>query len=140
MNLENITTDKPMIKKIKKNKPLYKKFLLFGQNMQDRPKFRSEKRKLKKQKWDKLIIYSNKQKKKYKRNKALDQILFKLPKFANRGKSMQKHFRTSYKMGKNFNLFYGGLSKRYLKTKIKNIIKNKKASIQFQKINFREVF
>ena len=108
------------VRKKKFLKPFYKQFVLLRENAQNRRNFI---KKFKKKKWEKLIFYLKK--KLYKRKKLVDQGKFKLSKFASLGNSMKKTFRNSLRAGKRFNLFYGGLSKRYLKIKIKLILKKK---------------
>jgi ribosomal protein S4 len=105
----------------KRHKPFYKQFLQIRKNVQNRPKLL----KFKKQKWKKLQEYSRRLLKFYKRFKIRDQYKLKTTKFASRGNSFQKNFRNNSIERKTFNLFYGGLSKKYLKKNI-NLIKARK--------------
>ena len=108
----------------KRYKPFYKQFLRLRKNIQDRPKLFN----FKKQKWKKLQQYSKKQLKFYKRFKIKDQFQLSVSKFASRGNSFQKKFRSNLHERKLFSLFYGGLRKKYIKNVIrkKSLISNSK--------------
>ena len=71
--------------------------------------------------------FSKKQLKFFKRFKLKDQFRLFATRFASRGNSFQKKFRNNLKEKKRFSLFYGGLKKRYFKTKITSLglIKNR---------------
>ena len=101
----------------KRYKPFYKQFIRLRKNIQDRPKLFNFKR----QKWKRLQQFSKKQLRFYKRFKIKDQFQLSVSKFASRGNSFQKKYRTNLHERKLFSLFYGGLKKRY----IKNVINNK---------------
>lgn len=95
----------------KKNtyKPLYKKFILLRKNVQNREKVY----KFTKQKWTNLILYLNRFKYKNKLNIQLfDQNLYFVSRFDN-------FFKNKYKYNlhtkQRISLFYGKLSKKYLK-------------------------
>jgi ribosomal protein S4 len=115
-----------LIKKHNRYRPLYRKFLLYRGNAQNRFKFRSLKRKLNKKKWDTFYFHLSKLKKRYRRYKSHDQSLFKLSKYAGGMNSLKKFFKKCLHTSKRFSLFYGGLNKRYVKTKIKLVLNKKK--------------
>ena len=100
----------------KRYKPFYKQFLRLRQNVQNRAKLF----KFKKQKWQRFQKYSKNQLGFYKRYKIKDQFQLSASKFASRGNSFQRKFRSNLHQRKLFSLFYGGLNKKYLK---KSIIK-----------------
>jgi small subunit ribosomal protein S4 len=110
-----------ILAKKQRYKPFYKQFLRLRKNVQNRPKLF----KFNKQKWERLQNYSKKQLKFYKRFKIQDQFKLSVTKFASRGNAFQKNFRNNLYERKTFNLFYGGLRRKYLKSHI-NAIKNKK--------------
>jgi ribosomal protein S4 len=105
----------------KRHKPFYKQFLRLRQNIQDRPKlFR-----FKKQKWQTFQENLKKQLTPYRRFKIKDQFQLSVSKFAGRGNSFGRKFRSNLHERKIFSLFYGGLKKRYLKNSILKCIKTK---------------
>ena len=110
-----------MILKKQRHKPFYKKFIKLRKNIQNRIKIL----KFKKQKWNKLQKFSLKQLKFFRRYKIKDQFSLISTKFASRGNSYQKKFRNNLINRKIFNLFYGGLKKKYFKTHINSIKKKK---------------
>lgn len=109
------------MKYIKRYKPLYKQFLQLRKNIQNRPKLF----KFRKQKWVKFQYYLKNQLKFYKRFKIKDQFQLYVSKFASRGNSFQKKFKTNLCEQKSFSLFYGNLKKKYLKTHISYFINSK---------------
>ena len=98
----------------KRYKPFYKQFLRLRQNVQNRAKLF----KFKKQKWQRFQKYSKNQLGFYKRYKIKDQFQLSASKFASRGNSFQRKFRSNLHQRKLFSLFYGGLTKKYLKRSI----------------------
>ena len=98
----------------KRYKPFYKQFLRLRQNVQNRAKLF----KFKKQKWQRFQKYSKNQLGFYKRFKVKDQFQSSASKFASRGNSFQRKFRNNLYQRKLFSLFYGGLTKKYLKKSI----------------------
>jgi len=98
----------------KRYKPFYKQFLRLRVNVQNRQKLF----KFKKKKWLMFQKFSKNQLKFFKRFKLKDQFRLFATKFASRGNSFQKKFRNNLQERKMFSLFYGGLKKRYFKTKI----------------------
>ena len=105
----------------KRHKPFYKQFLRLRQNIQDRTKLFT----FKKQKWQRFNQSLKNQLKFFKRFKARDQFQLSVSKFASRGNSFQKKFRSNLHQRKTFGLFYGGLKKAYLKKHILKSIKTK---------------
>ena len=98
----------------KRYKPFYKQFLRLRKNVQNRAKLF----KFKKQKWQRFQKYSKNQLGFYKRFKVKDQFQLLASKFASRGNSFQRKFRNNLHQRKLLSLFYGGLSKKYLKKSI----------------------
>ena len=107
-------------------RPFYKQFLRLRKNIQNRPKLL----KFNKKKWKRLQIFSQRQLKFYKRFKIQDQFQLSVTKFASRGNSFQKNFKKNLLERKIFNLFYGGIQKKYLKTNINKIKKTKYKNLQ----------
>lgn len=116
----------------KRYKPFYKQFIRLRRNIQDRAKLF----KFKKQKWQGFQQYSKKQLGFFKRFKIKDQFQLSASKFASRGNSFQRMFRTNLHKRKLFSLFYGGLRKKYLKKSILRAI-NTKNSRNSDLIDFR---
>lgn len=105
----------------KRYKPFYKQFLRLRQNVQNRAKlFR-----FKKQKWQRFQKYSKNQLGFYKRFKIKDQFQLSTSKFASRGNSFQRMFRSNLYQRKLFSLCYGGLKKKYLKKSILRVTTTK---------------
>lgn len=92
-------------------KPLYKKFVNLKKNVQ----FRQKLLKFKKYKWKKLIFYISrfsKKRKKFCYYQFFDQNSYFIPKF---NVYFTNKFKYSLHAKQRFSLFYGGLSKNYLK-------------------------
>lgn len=92
-------------------KPLYKKFVNLKKNIQ----FRHKLLKFKKDKWKKLIFYISrfsKKRKKFCYYQFFDQNSYFIPKF---NVYFTNKFKYSLQAKQRFSLFYGGLSKNYLK-------------------------
>lgn len=111
------------LQKTKKHKPFYNQFLHLRKNVQNRLKLF----KFKKKKWERLQNFSKSQLRFFKRFKIHNQFGSKAIRFASRGNSFQKKFRTNLQERKVFSLFYGKLSKKYLKHKV-FLAKNKSNS------------
>ena len=109
------------------HKPLYKQLGNLRQNVQNRNKIF----KFKTQKWVKLLIYLKRQTRFFKRGRSRDHSKFKLSRFASFGNSMKKKFKNTMQAGKKFNLFYGGLSRKYIKKKILLTLKKKTKTCPF---------
>lgn len=111
-----------MSKKIKKkwHSPLYKKICKLREDVQNRgnivKKFRT-------QKWKNLIIYLKRKQNYFRRNKIHDHVRVKLPKFASHGTAIKKRYKNSLQASKKFTLFYGELSKKYMKNRIKSVLR-----------------
>lgn len=103
-------------------KPLYKNFLKLKENIQNRSKLLN----FKKQKWEKLIqIYKKKQKRFFK-YKPYDYDRYIVSKYPNKSTSYQKKYKITLQNNKKIRLFYGELSKNYLKHSIKKSFKENK--------------
>ena len=96
-------------KKDNRYKPLYKKFVSLRKNILHNQKLL----KFKKKKWQKLIFFlkrSNKTRNKIYKN--FDMSLYFISKF---GTILKKQHKYKIQTKQKFNIFYGGLSKKYLK-------------------------
>ena len=123
------------MKQKKRNKPFYKQFLKLRQNIQNRPKIF----KFKKQKWHIFQHQSKRGLKFYKRFKIKDQNQLIISKFASKGNSLKKNYKNNLKKRKAFNLFYGGLKKKYLKNKILRLLNfNKNIDIKSKTLQLFE--
>jgi small subunit ribosomal protein S4 len=108
---------------LKKNrfKPFYKQLVNLRENVQNRNKLLKFKRK----KWEKLIrFYKRRHFKRYK-FKAKDQTLYRVSKYPNTYFSYKKRYKRTLQTYKKFKIFYGHLSKKFIKAQIKKIIKSK---------------
>jgi len=121
------------LKRKTRYKPLYKKFIKLKANVQNRNKIF----KFKKQKWQTFIFHLNKASKYYNRFKPYDQNRLQTPRFASRGNSFKKKFLNTLFSKKKFNLFYGGLNRKYLKKKIKLIVTKNQTKKEFKNFNLR---
>ena len=107
--------------KNKRFKPLYKKFIKLKENIQNRTKLL----KFKKEKWKKFIqAYKNKLKK-YKKFKLKDQVQYVVSRYSSRKLSYKKRYKNNTINIQKLKLFYGHLSRKYIK-KILNKKHNKK--------------
>lgn len=115
-----------MISNFKKHryKPLYKNFIGLKKNIQNRQKLNLLK--FKKRKWAKLILYLKRlQLRRKKFFRMYDTSRFFLPKFYNSFKHKHSYvLKTKNKL----KLFYGGLSKNYIKNCVKLTNKNYRIS------------
>ncbi len=127
------------VKKRGRYKPLYRKFLLYRGNVQNRLKFLTDYRKLRKKKWDKFMFYVLKARKFYKRFQTRDHNLFKLNKYASPNNSIKKLFKRELHASKRFTLFYGGFVKKYLKRHLKYILKKKNKKDKFYHNNNKSI-
>lgn len=110
-------------------KPFYKQFLRLRKNVQNRFKLFN----FKKQKWKRFQSYSQRQLGFFKRFKIQDQYGLVVNKFASSGNSFQRKFRNNLIERKVFSLFYGQLSKKYLKRQITNAkVKSDKGFANFR--------
>jgi len=126
-----------LFKKKNRFKPLYKQFLKLRENIQNRKKLL----KFKKQKWEKLIKYYKRKLKRYKKFKPQDQTQYIVSKYPSKANSYKKRFKNTLNTSKRFKLFYGNISKKFLKKQIKHIF-NKKTDNKFKHLNllFLELF
>ena len=69
------------------------------------------------------MFHLDKLKKPYRKYKTKDHNMFKLPRFASKYNSIKNLFKRTLHASKRFGLVYGGLSKRYIKPRVKSIIK-----------------
>lgn len=104
-----------MLKQKNKFKPLYKQFVKLRENVQTRKKLL----KFKKKKWEKLLQYYKRKLKRYRKFKPNDQTKYIISKFTNRANSYKKRFKNTLETSRKFRLFYGNLSKKYVKKSIK---------------------
>lgn len=100
----------------------YKQFLRLRKNVQNRPKIF----KFKRQKWSGVQKFLRRDLKFFRRYRFKDQFRFFIPKFRSRGNSFQRKFRQNLYDRKTFALFYGGIKKKYLKKKIRDIVSSYK--------------
>lgn len=111
-----------MFKKKNYYRPLYKQFLRLRENVLEKKKIF----KFKRLKWKTFINQYRKKLRRYKKFRPHDQTRYLITKYPNRGTSYKKRFRNSLTASKKFRLFYGGLSKTYLKKQIKFLLKKNK--------------
>lgn len=105
--------------KKRRYKPLYKKFLNLKQNVQSRPRLL----KFKKRKWKKLIEFLQRvQNKRPGKFKLYDYQRYPLLTF-----SFKNNFRYKLHTKQKISYFYGGLSKKYLKTIVKTALNKPKS-------------
>lgn len=112
--------------KKKRHKPLYKQFIRLKKNVQCRRILQTEKnntlyqKKFKKQKW-KLFIKNFEKLLKYpkKSYRMYDYNLYHISRFNN---YFKRKFADKLTVKKNLSLFYGNLSKKYLKKQINNAL------------------
>jgi len=99
---------------LKKYKPLYKQLLNVRKNVQNRVKLF----KFKRQKWQRLQRYSQRQLNVFRRFRVKDQYQLTTSRFSNRGNSLKRKYKTSLIEKKSFRLFFGNLKYRHFKLKI----------------------
>jgi ribosomal protein S4 len=110
-----------MIAKKSKFKPLYKQFIRLRENVQNRKRLL----KFKSKKWDRFLQFYKRKLKRYKKFKPNDQIQYIVSKFPSKANSYEKRFKNTLDTTKRLRLFYGGLSKKYLKKQIKQTLRKK---------------
>lgn len=123
-----------ILKKKRRLEPLYKQFLKLKENVQNRHKLL----KFKKQKWDKLIQNYKRKLKRYKKFKPQDQNKYLISKYPNRNTSYQKRYKNTLHATKRLALYYGGLSRRFMKNQIE--ITKKRRGIKNTHQSFLELF
>lgn len=99
-------------------KPLYKQFLKLRENVQNRKKLLS----FQKKKWNKFKIIISRKSKWYRKWKPKDQTQYVVSKYPNRGSSYYKRYKNTLIVNKKFKLFYGGLSKKFIKKQIRKVL------------------
>jgi ribosomal protein S4 len=122
-----------MFKNKNRYKPLYKKFIKFRENIQNRRKILN----FKKQKWDRFIQFYKRKLKWYKKYKPYNQNQYTVSKYPNRYSSYKKRYKNTLTSYKTFNLFYGDLKKSTLKNKIET---NNKMKNRISNSTFIELF
>jgi small subunit ribosomal protein S4 len=103
-----------ILKRKHRFKPLYKQFLKLRENVQNRHKLL----KFKKQKWEKLIQNYKRKLKQYKKFKPQDQNQYLVSKYPSRNTSYQKRYRNTLHATKRLALYYGGLSRKFIKSQV----------------------
>ena len=111
-----------------KYKPLYKKFIKLRENIQNRQKVL----KFKKQKWNQFIKFYKKRLRWYKKFKPFNQYQYIVSKYPNKYTSYKKRYNNTLLFYKTFNLFYGDLKKKKLKSNIKK--KTKVLQLKFLEV------
>ena len=111
-----------MLNKKNRFKPLYKQFFKLRQNVQNRKKLLN----FKSEKWQKLINFYKNKLKRYKKFKPQDQTRYIVSKYPFKNISYKKKFKITLNTSRSFRLFYGNLSKKFVKKKIKYLFTKKK--------------
>lgn len=107
------------LKKKSRNKPIFKKFVVLKKILINSKKFL----KFKKRKWSMLVNKQkglSKTKKRFGYYKFYDQTSYKVQRF---NSYFSQAFKNNLLIKKGFNLYYGNLKNRYLKTVVKNLDK-----------------
>lgn len=125
-----------MLKRKNRFKPLYKQFLNLRENVQNRKKLL----KFKSKKWEKLISYYKKKQKRYKKFKPQDQSRYIISEYPTKYNSYKKSFKKTLDSTKSFRLFYGSLSKKFIKKQIKQVFCKKANKNRNFKLLFIELF
>lgn len=103
------------IKQNNRIEPFYKQLIKLRENIQNRTKLLKFKRK----KWEIFIQNYKKKLKWYNKFKPTDQEKYLVTTYPSKGTSHKKQFRNSLNKSKVLRLFYGSLSKKLFKNKIK---------------------
>ena len=111
------------LKNNRRNKILYKKFLVLKTNINNDTKIF----KFKKKKWDIFKTILKRQKSMKIKLKPFTNYDYIAAKFASQGNSFKKKFRNDLIAKKTFNYFYGNLMKKYLKKRMKTIYNYKES-------------
>lgn len=111
------------LKNNKRNKILYKKFLVLKTNINNDTKIF----KFKKKKWKIFKTLLKRQKSMKIKLKPFTNYDYIAAKFASQGNSFKKKFRNDLIAKKTFNYFYGNLMKKYLKKRMKTIYNSKES-------------
>lgn len=110
-----------MISTQKRYKPLYKKFIRLKVN----PLNNNKVFKFKRKKWKAFLSKLKRTNKFHTKFKPYTHYNYDASKFASQGNSYKRKFRNDLLAKKTFNYFYGGLLKKYLKTRMTKIYKSK---------------
>ena len=111
------------LKNNRRNKILYKKFLVLKTNINNDNKIF----KLKKKKWEVFKAILKRKKSMKIKLKPFTNYDYLAAKFASQGNSFKKKFRNDLIAKKTFNYFYGNLMKKYLKKRMKTIYNSKES-------------
>jgi ribosomal protein S4 len=103
-----------------KFKPKFKQLIKLRENVLNQKKIL----KLKKAKWENFILYYTRKLKRYKKYKPHDQNRYSVSKYLSRRTSYKKKFLETLRASQVLRLFYGNITKGYLKKKIKFTLKN----------------
>lgn len=125
-----------MLNKKNRFKPLYKQFIKLRENVQNRKKLL----KFKSKKWEKPINFYRNKLKRYKKFKPKDQTRYIVSKYAIKALSYKKSFRNTLNNSRSFRLFYGNLSKKFVKKQIKHLFSQKKNRNKNFKLLFLKLF
>jgi ribosomal protein S4 len=123
-----------LLKKKNKFKPIFKSLIRLRENVQSRSKLLKFKRK----KWQSFIFHCKRKLKYYNRFKPKDQMQLIVTKHPNRGTSYKKNYRDTLGVSRRFRMFYGGLSKKVIKKKIKLILNKKGADFNLSFLHLFE--
>ena len=125
-----------MLNKKNRFKPLYKQFVKLRQNVQNRKKILN----FKSEKWQKFIYFYQKRLKRYNKFKPQDQTRYIVLRYPFKNMSYKKKFKVTLNTSRSFRLFYGNLSKKFVKNKIKHLFKKKKSKNNNFNLLFLKLF
>jgi ribosomal protein S4 len=122
----------------KKNhfKPLYKQFLKLRTNVQNRTKVFKFRRK----KWKIFTLIYKRKLRRYKKFKPQNQTQYVVSKFPHKWSSYKKQFKNTLVASKRFRVFYGNISKKLLKSKIRNLFRKKTKTFTYFNLLFLKLF
>lgn len=106
-----------LLKRKNRFKPLYKKLIKLRENPQNRKKVL----KFKKEKWKQFVEIYVRKLKWYKKYKARNQDRYIVSKYPNRFHAYTNRYKRTLQSYINFNLFYGNIGKKVIKSKILKI-------------------
>ena len=121
------------LKRKKKFKPLYKKFIKLRENSQNRKKVFN----FKKKKWKKFLLFYKLKLRWYKKFKPINQTKYVVSKYSDKHTSYKKLYKITLQSYRNFSLFLGSMKKRHIKTIVRRC---KTRKIQNYKLRFMESF
>jgi small subunit ribosomal protein S4 len=117
-------------------KPLYKQFLKLRTNVQSRTKLF----KFRHKKWKIFTQNYKKKLRRYRKFKPQNQIQYTVSRYPNKGNSYKRQFKSTLDASKRFRLFYGNLSKKLLKKKIRNLFDKKAKNFTYFNLLFLKLF